>query len=189
MKDLFIVRHAKSSWDEDVLDDYDRPLNARGNLAAPLMGSYLKSSIKKPDWILCSPALRCRETLEAFLDAGLETGGIEMLDELYIAPVKDLLAFISGQDDTNDALMVIGHNPGLQQLVLFLAADMAPEASGGLSLADIASKFPTAGFVHIKLYISKWADIAPLCGTLYVATSPKRLAAEGATLANDHPHR
>jgi len=189
MKNLYILRHAKSSWDDESLDDFDRSLNGRGLTAAPLMGEWLAAYGAVPDLILCSPAKRSVETLELLVQAGFEAKNHKYSEGLYLAGAKDLLKMIKSLDETIMSVMIIGHNPGLQNLIVTLCNHEEPTNEQGLRLLDIANKFPTAGFAHLMFDVSRWSDIAPLSGKLYVAVSPKLLAQKGALLAHDHPDR
>src|SRR5437879_5489012 len=115
-KHLFILRHAKSSWDDPGLDDHDRPLAPRGRKAARLMADHVRASEIHPSLVLCSPAKRTRQTLDAVLP-----GGKTVIEPaLYGASAGSILARLRGVSNTTASVMVIGHNPAMQDLVLQL---------------------------------------------------------------------
>lgn len=121
MKTLSLWRHAKSSWADPDLDDFDRPLNARGRRDAPEMVSRLLRNVGPPDRILSSSARRTRETAAALLESCPDTPRIEYLDALYLAEATTLLDAIAGVTPDVDHLLVIGHNPGLAACATMLA--------------------------------------------------------------------
>ena len=137
---LVLLRHAKSSWDHPGLDDFDRPLNQRGNYAAPMMGQLLASMKFTPDAVLCSPSLRTRETLARiepfFAKRPIATGFDKTL---YLAGANDILARIREIAAPARSALVIGHNPGLHAL----AASLAATGDAG-QLARLEDRFPTA---------------------------------------------
>jgi phosphohistidine phosphatase len=138
MHRLHLLRHAKSSWDEDV-DDHERRLNRRGRDEAALVGSHLPSAIGPLDLVLCSTARRARQTMDLVLRGFAPAPRIAIEDGLYLVGVEKLLARLSRLDERDGAVLVIGHNPGLHELALALAA---PDSPCYRALAG--SKFPTA---------------------------------------------
>ena len=152
---LLFLRHAKSSWDDPALDDFDRPLNARGRDAAARMGAYIIREDLTPDIIVCSSAARTRET-HAIMAEALSVGSGEperaplpttlILDALYLAAPRDILRAIDAAPPAR-RLMVIGHNPGMQDCALTLA-DKA--ASAPAALAALAEKFPTGALAIFR---------------------------------------
>lgn len=117
MEKLTLLRHAKSSWADDNLSDHDRPLNARGERDAPMMAKRLLSRGCVPDAILCSSALRTRQTAAAILSTmKLLDAQLHIIDALYLASPGDLVSAIDQADASVKHLMVIGHNPGLEVL-------------------------------------------------------------------------
>jgi len=152
MHQLHLLRHAKSSWDDDA-DDHARSLNKRGREAARLIGQNLPKVIGALDLVLCSSALRTRETAELAL-AGLKPmPRIVYEDGLYLASQQTLMQRLRELDERDDAVMVVGHNPGLHDLAIALAA---PESVGFSSLAS--GKFPTG--VRARFVIgTSWAEI------------------------------
>ncbi|HXC29097.1 MAG TPA: histidine phosphatase family protein [Stellaceae bacterium] len=152
MHQLHLLRHAKSSWDDDA-DDHARPLNKRGREGARLIGDSLPRAINHLDLVLCSSALRTRETAELVL-AGFSPGPkILYEDDLYLATEATLMQRLHELDETSDVVMVIGHNPGLHELAVGLAA---PGSAGFSTLAN--GKFPTG--VRCRFVIgTPWAAV------------------------------
>ncbi len=117
MKTLYLLRHAKSSWNDSSLRDFDRPLNDRGRADAPVIGKHLASEDLGDPLLICSPALRTRETAQlVLLNANLHVD--PRFDErIYEASLRDLLQVVSETDDARETLILIGHNPGLEELL------------------------------------------------------------------------
>lgn len=121
MRQLILVRHAKSSWDNPDLDDFDRPLNKRGKRDAPFMAKLLAEKTGKPDLIISSPALRTKLTaLEIAQKTGYDEGKIIWNEKFYMASSSKLLDEISSVDHNVNSLLIVGHNPGLTDLHNFL---------------------------------------------------------------------
>jgi phosphohistidine phosphatase len=165
---LALLRHAKSSWDHPGLEDFDRPLNARGRDAAPMMGQLLASMKFSPDTVLCSPSQRTRETLacvEPFFTAKPQTtfhGG------LYLAGASDILARIREVAAPAQSVLVIGHNPGLHALASHMAA--TGDAS---QLARLEDRFPTAALALFRFDIAAWGELKVKTGHLEAFITPK----------------
>ena len=155
MKRLAILRHAKSSWDDAGLADFDRPLNDRGWKAARRVGRELKQRGVRFDLCVASGAARVRETLDGLVEGyGEPDFEIRFEPRIYEASLATLLDIVRGLPESSNAPLLVGHNPGLQQLVLELADD---DTKG---LRDCASsKFPTAAFALIDLKSDRWADV------------------------------
>jgi len=175
MLTLTLFRHAKSSWDLSGVDDRDRPLNARGIAAAPLMGAFLRKQGLKPDLILCSSAVRTRQTLE------LASGGwdpeprTKFEGALYLAEPFSMLERLRKTPGTVKHVMLVGHNPGLQILALELVGEGDPELITALS-----QKLPTAGIVVLTFEGKSWKDVGPRKGRLVHFATPKMIAAAAA---------
>jgi len=165
---LYIVRHAKSSWKTDGLDDFHRPINGRGRKAAPTMGHYMQQHGIQPDLILCSAAIRARETLELILTALDDEPRIEIEEDLYLASAGTLLERLRRLGDGPDSVMMIGHNPGLHDLALSMAVP------GGEQVP--AEKYPTAALTELNFEGQSWADIGPHTGDLVRFVTPRSLA-------------
>ena len=166
MNRLLLLRHAKSSWDDPALPDHERPLAARGHRAADRMAEHLRSSAIEADLVLCSSALRTRETLQRMAGA---FGDPEVIveDELYGASDEELLHRLHGVPDGFEAVALIGHNPGLWDLALSVAGS-------GDDLARMRSKFPT-GALAVLEFDGRWGDLAPGRARLTSFVIPKDL--------------
>jgi phosphohistidine phosphatase len=120
-KTLYLLRHAKSSWDDPALSDHDRPLSSRGRRASGVIADYLRREAIAPDLVLCSSSTRTRETLER-ISAGIKAKiAVEIEDGLYAASSSDLLAMLNAVEPRVDSVLLIGHNPAIQELALALA--------------------------------------------------------------------
>ena len=153
MHQLHLLRHAKSSWDDDA-DDHERPLNKRGRESARLIGEGLPKAIGELDLVLCSSAVRTRETAQLALAGYRKPPRILYEDELYLAGPKQLMARLREVDEATGSVMMIGHNPGLHELAVALAA---PGSAAFSTLAN--GKFPTG--VRVRFVIgTSWTHIA-----------------------------
>jgi phosphohistidine phosphatase len=161
-----LLRHAKSSWRDGGLDDRDRPLNARGHRTARLLAAHL-ARLPVPDLVLCSSALRTRETLEHIARAWGTKPPVSIEDVLYLAAARALVARIEAVADDVATLLVIGHNPGLQELATGLARH-GPRHDR----ARLAAKFPTGALATFRL-ADPWHAIgdAPIALAGYVVPS------------------
>jgi phosphohistidine phosphatase len=151
---LHLLRHAKSSWDDLSLDDHDRPLAARGRKAAALIAQYVEHHRIKVDLVLCSSALRARQTFDLVGPSLAGSPDIRMDERLYTAGAADLLSRLRGIDEHVRGLLMIGHNPALQQLAESLAGDGAVDA-----LEELYRKFPTGALATVsgRLPWNAWA--------------------------------
>jgi phosphohistidine phosphatase len=166
MHRLLLLRHAKSSWDDPSLADRDRPLAPRGHRAAARMANHLRTDVPRPDLVLCSPALRTRETLDRMSNA---FGDAEVVvdDELYGAGEGELLERLRAVDDRFETVAVIGHNPGIHDLAIALAGS-------GAELDRMEAKFPT-GALAVLAFDRLWRDVSPGGGLLEAFVTPKDL--------------
>lgn len=157
MRELLILRHAKSDWNHPGLRDHERPLAPRGQVDAPRVGEWMKAEGLQPDHVLCSTAVRTRETLDLLEDAIPPHTPVEFLDGLYHASVDTLLAHIREVPSYTQRLLVVGHNPGLHQLIWDLPAlgSMSSEVRKRLR-----KKLPTASLAHFRLLDVLWEDVA-----------------------------
>ena len=168
IKHLFLLRHAKSSWDDPTLADHDRPLAPRGRRAAKVMAEHLGRKGIAPELVLCSPARRTRETL-ARIEPGLGRNPDVRIDsELYAASAAALLEVLHEVPDEVESVMLIGHNPGIQELALSLAR-------GGHEIPRLRSKFPTAALVTLELN-GTWRELAPGSAELVSFVKPKEVS-------------
>ena len=164
-----LFRHAKSSWSDPRLSDFDRPLAPRGKKAAPRMGAYMARAEVVPDLIVCSTAVRARETLERSLPQMGQVPEILYEEALYHAGPAKLLRRVNRMPEDCAHAMLIGHNPGMHSLVLDLVG------SGDADLIEaMAHKFPTAALAVIAFDVA-WAHIGPGEGRLVQYMAPKRL--------------
>lgn len=162
MKTLLILRHAKSSWKDETLPDHERPLNKRGKQSAPLMGELIRREGLLPDLILCSTAKRARQTADLVAEASAYQGEIQHSRELYAAPPQAYLQALSQLEDQYERVMVVGHNPGLEELLQALTGEMQP--------------LPTAALAQVDLPIESWAELKSLRrGRLVEIWRPKEL--------------
>jgi phosphohistidine phosphatase len=174
VKSLLLLRHAKSSWDDPDLQDHDRPLSKRGRRAAPLMGQYLTEHDLVPDRVLCSSAVRTRQTWEQVAACLDEHPPVESDPDLYAADVDTLLEIVHSVDDSIERLMLIGHNPGLEMLAADLAGSGDALARGRMRL-----KFPTAALAELTFEGDRWQDVLPGSGKLVRFVRPKDLSPPG----------
>jgi|LNFM01.1.fsa_nt_gb phosphohistidine phosphatase len=171
MLTLILLRHAKSDWSDPSHADFDRPLAPRGKAAAPRMGRHMRRIGIRPDHIVCSPARRTRETLALVMpELQLLTADVVYDEAVYEAPATRLLERIQGVSATLRTVMLVGHNPGLQELILHLAQ---PDASG--SYAEIARKFPTTALAVLEFDSTTWAAIRETPGRITHLMTPRRL--------------
>ena len=150
MRTLYLLRHAKSSWEDPELDDMDRPLAPRGRRAAERIAVHLRAHGIAPELVICSPALRARQTLDGLGDA-VAAARVEIDPDLYDAHEADLLATVRKVEPGVNAVMLIGHNPSIERLALLLAAE-------GDLLDDLRSKFPTAALATLT-FDPVWRDL------------------------------
>lgn len=149
---LYLLRHAKSSWDEP-LPDHERPLSARGIRNARAAGQLLDRRRWRPDLVLCSTAVRARQTWQRATASGAQAGEVRYVDAIYEASTSRLLGLVQGIAEETGSLMLIGHGPGLPGLAASLGA--RPEPRGAWARMD--AKYPTAGLAVLRLPGS-WAD-------------------------------
>lgn len=168
---LGLLRHAKSSWDDAALDDHDRPLNARGKAAVETMGRWISSCGAIPSRIHCSTARRTRETLDILQRQWHAEVPVAFDRRLYMAEPAALLDNINGCPAGVTRLMVIAHNPGLEDLAAALAMAGDPAA-----IAAMRHKFPTAALAQFAFEETSWSDVRPGSGTLVSFTTPRSLA-------------
>ena len=161
MKTLFLLRHAKSSWKDETLADFDRPLNRRGKRAAETMGNYFKSHEIVPELILCSPAVRARETLALVSKAAKWATEVRYDQRIYEATGIRLAEVVSEIDNDRKTAMLVGHNPGMEELIFLLTAERVTMSTG--ALATIAVK------------ANKWAHTGDKPATIESVVKPREL--------------
>jgi phosphohistidine phosphatase len=164
---LGLLRHAKSNWDDTTLRDFDRGLNQRGRRGAALIGQHIAEQGITWDAVIASPAARVQRTLEA---SGLALEP-QFDQRAYLADAATLIDLLRQVDDDDASVLLVGHNPGLHEL-LFRLVD--PDEETDL-FARAAERFPTASFAVIELAIDHWADLTPGCGQLGHFVRPRDL--------------
>lgn len=169
MKHLLLLRHAKSAWPDGV-EDHDRPLADRGRRDAPRMGAHISAAGLNPDFTLVSSARRTQETWALVAPALAKPCPSRTVTAIYEADPAAILKAIHEAPAESRTLLVIGHNPGFEDLVALLA----PEGEAG-ALARLGTKYPTAGLAVIAFDIEAWADAAPGKGRLDAFVTPKTL--------------
>jgi phosphohistidine phosphatase len=162
MKTLLLLRHAKSSWKDPELDDHDRPLNKRGKSEAPRMGLLLKDEQLLPAFILCSSAKRCRKTAEHVIHESGYRGETRITGDLYEAGAEQILGILAALPEDLESVLVIGHNPGLEELLEKLTGAYAP--------------LTTAALAKVEVPIDQWQELVPTSrGTLIQVWQPRAL--------------
>jgi phosphohistidine phosphatase len=147
MRLLHLLRHAKSSWDDPALADHERPLAPRGLKASQLIAAHVQTAGIAPELVLCSTALRARQTLAALVPVLGGDVTIRLEETLYGAGRDEVLARVREVDDSVSSLLVIGHNPTLHELALFLSGD-----------ADTLERFPTGALASLA-FSTGWAAL------------------------------
>jgi phosphohistidine phosphatase len=172
LRQLLLLRHAKSSWDDANLSDHARPLNNRGRRSAAAMRTAMHNLGISPDVVLVSSARRTLQTLEA-LEPWEETPLVEPMDALYLAPGTQLLEVLRGVAETARSVMVIGHNPGLHELAMGLVGETELALSNG-DIRRLAEGFPTGALAEFTI-AGSWASLAPGGGRLSRFLVPRDL--------------
>lgn len=155
LRRLVILRHAKSAWPEGVRDHL-RPLAPRGRRDAPAAGRALAEADLLPDLALCSTAVRARQTWELASAQWGTPPPVRLEPDLYAADVPDLLAAVHGVSPEVETLLLVGHNPGLEELVLTLAGDSLDDA-----LDEVRVKFPTSAIATLAWHGTTWQGLTP----------------------------
>jgi phosphohistidine phosphatase len=158
-RSLLLFRHGKSSWDQEFVHDHQRPLAKRGRRAAARMGQLLQRAGQIPERILCSTAVRTRQTMDIAGDAGAWQAAVEYSDRIYEAAVGQLLELVREAPDASPSLMLIGHEPGLSGVV---------EACTGGQV-----RFPTAAIARIDFAMASWREVGPGRGRLVWLLPPR----------------
>jgi phosphohistidine phosphatase len=151
MKHVHLLRHAKSSWKDPALNDRDRPLAGRGRRAAKAMAGHVRDRSLDPDLVICSPARRARETLER-IETVLGQGAVQVEPRLYESGAEGLLDVLRELPDKVDSVLLIGHNPSLQELALALAARSSERER-------VEAKLPTGALVTLAIPVARWREV------------------------------
>ena len=171
MKILGIFRHAKSDWNDARLRDFDRPLNERGRKGAAVMGLHIRDNAVGWKRVLASPAVRVTQTLELACEAAGETPPITWDRRINLANSATLIDVLREQPDDTGSIIMVGHNPGLEDLIF----DLVPD-DGTSPLRDIVEeKLPTAAYAVLKLDIDQWADLREGCASITHLVRPRDL--------------
>lgn len=164
MKRLYVIRHAKSSWSDPGLSDFERPLNKRGKRDAPFMAARLKEGGAKPDMIVSSPARRAAKTARAIAKAlGFPEKRITEVITIYEASLQSLVAVVRELPDDCREVIMVGHNPGFSDLVGYLASDSS-------------IYMPTCAVCCVDLDVESWADVSGGLGRTVSYDYPKKHA-------------
>ena len=149
MKTVYLARHAKSSWADTGMEDFDRPLNDRGKKDAPLMAKQLVAKGRIPDCIISSPAKRAKKTAKIFSETlDVAEKDIRYIDKLYLAPPSVFYDLIENLEDRLKQVMIVAHNPGITDL----ANEMTPDVH--------IDNIPTCGIFAIEAAVDNWKDFA-----------------------------
>ncbi len=166
---LLLLRHGKSDWSDESLVDFERALAPRGRRAANLIGRWLCAASIVPELVISSPALRARQTTERVCRrAALGLDRVRWEQSIYEAGVETLLALLKAVPSPTSGVLLVGHNPGLEELLRLLVGDAAARGSGGKLL-------PTAALAWIEIG-GDWRDIRARCGRLRDLVRPRELA-------------
>ncbi len=173
MKRLTLLRHAKSGDDGTVARDFDRPLNGKGRRAARLIGRHMRDQSLRFDSVIASPATRVAETLQE-VESGYG-GALSPRWErrVYLATPDELLDVVKAAPDSADSILLVGHNPGLEQLVLLLV----PEGDDGVR-DQVEIKYPTAALAEMTFPVERWEDVGKGSGDLVRFVRPRDLDPE-----------
>jgi phosphohistidine phosphatase len=164
MKTLLLLRHAKSSWKDAGLRDFDRPLNKRGLKAARLIGRFIRRQKMKPALVLSSPAERARQTAALVLEASKLSVELRYDERIYEASVRVLLEVVSQIEEAADIVLLVGHNPGMEALLESLTGEVR--------------RMPTAALACIHLDLDKWSKVRERAGRCEWLVKPKELSAD-----------
>lgn len=159
MKTLFVLRHAKSSWDNPDSADFDRQLNEQGLKTAPIMGETMYRNQFQPAAIISSPAKRAKQTAVLIREMAQLESGIEYDERIYEASPHRLLKVISEIDEKNESAMLVGHNPGLEGLIKILTGEVCSLSTAALAVIDLTAE--------------NWSEITGETGKLRAVYSPK----------------
>jgi phosphohistidine phosphatase len=161
MKTLLLLRHAKSSWDDGSLRDFERPLAKRGERDAPRMGEELKRRAPMPDLIISSPATRARQTIEAVVRSSGISSRLDFNESIYGASSAELMRLIRRLPDGVNCVLMVGHNPGFEEVVSRITAT--------------DTVMPTAALAYMEIQIESWNDLEDGAGKLVWLLTPKKL--------------
>jgi phosphohistidine phosphatase len=162
MKTLLLLRHAKSSWNDSGLQDFDRPLNGRGRKAAEAIGRFIRKQRVAPDLLLSSPALRARETIETIMKTAKLQSELRFDQRIYEAGPLRLLEVVSQIEEDRSTVLLVGHNPGMEELLQLLTGSTEHMATATLAKIDFKA--------------ASWSKVLEEKGSLDWIVKPKELA-------------
>ncbi|MEE4348804.1 MAG: histidine phosphatase family protein [Pacificimonas sp.] len=168
MKQLILLRHAKSSWKDGVATDFERPLNAKGARAARLMGEHAARTGIAWDEAVASPARRVQETIAQFADGYGQPVPVRETRDIYMANVSSLIDVLS--TCTGDRVLMVGHNPGLEDLIFHLTP-----ADDGPARREVDVKYPTATLCRMTLKTGDWSNLPADCASIDKLVRPRDL--------------
>lgn len=163
MKTLFLLRHAKSIWNDPNLQDFDRPLNGRGRTEAELIRRFIKEQRVSPDLVLSSPAVRARETIETVMKTAKLPAELRYDQRIYEASLPVLIEVISQIEEDKSQVLLVGHNPGMEGLLEILTGCVEQMATGTLAKLDLKA--------------DRWSKALEGQGNLDWLVKPKELGA------------
>jgi phosphohistidine phosphatase len=170
MKLLTLLRHGKSEWETGAENDFDRPLRDRGRRDAPFMGKYFAALELQPDLIASSRALRAAQTAELFAQAAGYAKPIHWEDNMYAASAGELMSVLRSLPGNASHVLLVGHNPGFE--------DLAAQLIGASTFGMVAGlRLPTAAAAHIELGIERWVEVQTNSGRLLWLVNPRILQA------------
>lgn len=172
-KTLFLLRHAKSGWDDPVARDFDRPLNKRGEKAARTIGQWMASNAIEFEHVIASPAVRVIETLDGVWSGYGRKHEPTWERRIYLASSATVLDVLREVSDDHENILVVGHCPAVEDLVF----DLVPDDSSSPLRAEVEVKYPTAALAQIELPIEHWAEIGGPVGHLKRFVRPRDLDA------------
>ena len=174
MRRLFLLRHAKASRDEAGIRDQDRPLTERGREDAARIGRFMNEEVYVADLVLCSTSARTRETLELVLPQLNVQPTVQYLDELYLASAEAIFALIRRTSDATGSLMIVGHNPGLEECARSVVRPPS-ERKLRKRYEIMTDKFPTGSLAAVDFEAERWTAIGGWVGELETFVRPKDL--------------
>lgn len=167
---LWLLRHAKSAWDDPTLDDFARPLSPRGRKSCRRIGRHMAERGIAPDLVLCSPATRTRQTWERLEKRLGQDARVRFEPSVYLADPGALLALVRAVPTACREVLLVGHNPGLEELAQKLAGSAAGDA-----LTRLTDKYPTGALAELTFAARTWAQVAPDGGFLASFVTPNQL--------------
>jgi phosphohistidine phosphatase len=170
MKLLTLFRHGKSDWETGTEDDFDRPLKERGRRDTPMIGKFLATIGATPDLLVSSPAVRARQTAELLAPAAGYAGDIRWEESIYAASAGELMSLLRQLPDEAGHVLLVGHNPGFEDLAARLIGADAYGMASGLRL-------PTAAAAHLALQVDTWNAVQANTGQLIWLVNPRMLKA------------